>query len=83
MKNPSATGLCLASEAMTFALQLNLVSNVGAIESLAGQPKFAAAIIRARGVSALVGLLNAGSLEAFLPTMRALRELSGEALWPY
>ncbi len=51
----------------------------GAIECLAGHPKFAAAIIRHRGVSALVGLLNAGIREAFLPTMRALKQLSGEA----
>ena len=49
----------------------------GAIECLAGHPKYAAAIIRHRGVLALVGLLNAGTREAFLPTMRALKELSG------
>lgn len=50
----------------------------GAIERLAGQPRFGAAIIRQGGVSALVGLLNAGVREAFLPAMRSLRQLSGE-----
>ena len=51
----------------------------GAVERLAGQPRFAAAIIRQGGVSALVGLLNAGAREAFLPTMRSLKLLSGMA----
>lgn len=54
----------------------------GAVEKLAGQPRFAAAIIRQGGVSALVGLLNAGARDAFLPTMRSLKHLSGAACVP-
>ena len=47
-----------------------------AIERLACQPKFATAVVRQGGVAALVGLLNAGAREAFLPTMRTLKHLS-------
>ena len=49
----------------------------GALERLSGQAKYSDAIIKLGGVNALVGLLNAGAHEAFLPTMRSLRQLSG------
>ena len=49
----------------------------GAVEKLAGQPRFATAIIRQGGVSALVGLLNAGARECYLPSVRSLQLLSG------
>ena len=49
----------------------------GALEKLSGQHRYAATIIQLGGVTALVGLLNAGAHEAFLPTMRSLRQLSG------
>lgn len=49
---------------------------------LCGQHRHAATIIQLGGVTALVGLLNAGAHAAFLPTMRSLRQLSG-ALLPH
>ena len=72
--------ICLTNCLDWFPPLSNIQPHAGAIECIAYHPKYAANIIRHGGVSALVGLLNAGTREAFLPTMRSLKQLSGELI---
>lgn len=77
LMHPNVTKACCWGSKAGSPILSKFSISAGAIECIAYHPKFAAIIIRSGGVSALVGLLNAGTREAFLPTMRSLKQLSG------